>query len=184
MLMHQITPPLDLSKVGYVEIIDSSGTHLLQAKIALHDAEGNGSFYLPLTLNSGNYKLRAYTNWMKNFGAEYFFEKDITLVNVQKKLSLPSIKPVGKYDVQFFPEGGNMVNNLTSNVAFKATDQYGKGLNFKGFLIDNTDTILTFEPIQAGMGSFSFTPVSQHIYKAYIKTDSGQINYERFACNV
>ena len=68
--------PLELSKVAYVELLDSANKHLLQAKIALDNAEGNGSFYLPPTINSGNYKLRAYTNWMKNFGAGYFFEKN------------------------------------------------------------------------------------------------------------
>ncbi len=166
--------PLDLSKVAYVEILDSANKHVLQAKISLNNAEGNGSFYLPVHLNLGNYKLRAYTNWMKNFSADYFFEKNITIINVQKRIDLPLIKPAGKYDFQFFPEGGNLVNNIPSAIAFKGTDEYGKGINFTGFLLDNNDTVLTFKPQHAGMGSFSFTPVSHHVYKALIQTTSGQ----------
>src|SRR5258708_27935978 len=54
--------PLELSKVAYVEILYSSNKHLLRAKIPLNNAEGNGSFYLPVSINSGNYKIRAYTN--------------------------------------------------------------------------------------------------------------------------
>lgn len=166
--------PLGLSKVAYVEILDSANKHLLQAKIALNNAEGDGSFYLPVTLNSGNYKLRAYTNWMKNSGAEYFFEKNITIVNVQKSIDLSSIHHAGKYDIQFFPEGGNLVNNISSVIAFKGTDEYGKGINFTGFLLDNNDTALTFKPQHAGMGSFSLTPLPNHIYKAFVKTASGE----------
>ena len=78
--MHLIISHLELSKVAYVEILDSANKHLLRAKIALNNAEGNGSFYLPLSLNSGNYKLRAYTNWMKNFGANIFLKKILPLL--------------------------------------------------------------------------------------------------------
>lgn len=165
--------PLDVSKVAYVEIFDSSHSHLLQAKIALNNAEGNGSFYLPASLASGNYKLRAYTNWMKNFGAETFFEKNITIINAQRRLNMPASKPANKFDIQFFPEGGNLVNNLKSVIAFKATDQYGKGINFNGFLLDNSDTAFVFKPQHAGMGTLSFTPLPNHNYRALIKTDSG-----------
>ena len=165
--------PLELSKVAYVEILDSTNKHVLQAKIALNNAEGNGSFYLPVNLNSGNYKLRAYTNWMKNFSADYFFEKNITIVNVQKSPDLPAIKNANKFDIQFFPEGGNLVNNIPSTIAFKGTDEYGKGINFTGFLLDNNDTVLTFKAQNAGMGSFFLTPLSNHVYKAFVKTASG-----------
>ncbi|MEP6584802.1 MAG: hypothetical protein ABJA90_11065 [Ginsengibacter sp.] len=166
--------PLDLSKVGYVEILDSANNHLLQAKISLGNAEGNGSFYLPLSINSGNYKLRAYTNWMKNFSPEYFFEKNITIINVQKRLSLSAAENATRPDVQFFPEGGNMITNIPIKVAFKGTDQFGKSIGFKGFLIDNNDTLLSFKPQHAGMGYFSFTPLTNHTYKAFIQTDSGE----------
>ena len=166
--------PLEISKVAYVEILDSTNNHLLQAKIALNNAEGHGSFYLPPTLNSGNYKLRAYTNWMKNFGADYFFEKNITIINIQKGIDASVTKPANKFDVQFFPEGGNLVNNIQSKIAFKGIDQYGKGISFTGFLLDKNDTVLTFKPEHAGMGSFSFTPLSNHSYKAFVQPTSGQ----------
>ncbi len=166
--------PLELSKVAYVEILDSANKHLLQAKIFLTDAEGNGSFYLPVNLNSGNFKFRAYTNWMKNFSPDYFFEKNITIVNIQKRIELTALKNVNKPDIQFFPEGGNMVNNILCKIAFKGTDQFGKSINFEGFVIDNNDTLLSFKPQHAGMGFFSFTPLSNHSYKAFIQTDSGK----------
>ena len=166
--------PLELSEVAYVEILDSTNKPVLQAKISLNNAEGNGSFYLPVNLNSGNYKLRAYTNWMKNFGAEYFFEKNITIINVQKRIDISLLQKANKYDIQFFPEGGNLVNNIPSTIAFKGTDEYGKGISFLGFLLDNNDTVLTFKPLHAGMGSFSFTPLSHHVYKAFVKTSSGK----------
>src|SRR5215217_8013645 len=73
--------PLALSKVAYVEVLDKDNKPVAQAKIALNNGGGDGSFHFPLTLSSGNYKLRAYTNWMKNFDARLFFEKVITIIN-------------------------------------------------------------------------------------------------------
>ncbi|MEO8766298.1 MAG: hypothetical protein ABI416_18505 [Ginsengibacter sp.] len=166
--------PLELSKVAYVEITDSANKHVLQAKIDLINAEGWGSFYIPLNLNSGNYKLRAYTNWMKNFGADYFFEKIITIINIQKRIHVAATKPANKPDIQFFPEGGNLVNSILSKIAFKGTDQHGKGIKFKGVVLDNSDTILTFNPQHAGMGFFSLIPVNNHLYKAVIQTETGE----------
>lgn len=160
--------PLDLSKLAYVEILDASNKPVLQAKIALDKGDGNGSFYLPQSFNSGNYKLRAYTNWMKNFDVDDFFEKNITIVNTQKTVNESNADTTYTYDVQFFPEGGSMVNNIQSKIAFKGTDKYGKSVFFTGAITDNNDTLLKFAPTHAGMGNFLFTPLPGHSYKAII----------------
>ena len=67
-----------ISKLSYVEIIDKSGRAVDQAKIFLNNGLGTGSFQLANSLNSGVYILRAYTNWMKNNDASFFFEQPIT----------------------------------------------------------------------------------------------------------
>ncbi|HRH50169.1 MAG TPA: hypothetical protein PLP23_15540 [Panacibacter sp.] len=167
--------PLDLSSVAYLEILDTANKPLLQTKISLKDGIGNGSLYIPLSAVSGNYKLRAYTNLMKNFGPESFFEKPITIVNTQKILTTAVSVPSPQYDIQFFPEGGNLVTGLNSKVAFKAVDQHAKGISFTAALIDNRDTILKFQPEHFGMGNFSFTPQSNHIYKAAITLPGGNV---------
>ena len=166
--------PLDISSVAYVEILDTLNKPVQQAKIGLNKGEGNGSFYLPQSISSGNYKLRAYTNWMKNFDAAYYFEKNITIVNLQKMPVTAEKDSVENYDIKFFPEGGDLINGLQSKVAFKATTQDGKGFEFAGFVLDNTDTIIRFAPYHAGMGNFIFTPAKDHNYKAVIITASGK----------
>ncbi|HUM65319.1 MAG TPA: hypothetical protein PLV32_05715, partial [Chitinophagaceae bacterium] len=78
--------PANISKLAYVELLDGNGQPVLQAKIELQDGLGKGSFFLPFSLSSGNYTLRVYTNWMKNFDTQFFFEKQITIVNTLKRL--------------------------------------------------------------------------------------------------
>jgi len=163
--------PVDLSKVVYVEVLDNSQNAVLQAKIAMKNGAGTGSLYLPVTLATGKFLIRAYTSWMKNFSPDYYFYKQITVINplkspdAQAKAAVPP-----QYDIQFFPEGGNMVNGISSVVAFKATNQWGKGISFKGVIIDKgNDTVARFEPLKFGMGHFTFKPDNTNTYRVVIK---------------
>ncbi len=161
--------PLSLSKVAYVEVLDTANHAVLQGNIALKDGMGNGSFYLPVALTSGNYKIRAYTNWMKNFSPDFYFEQPVTIVNPFANLGLPPLENTPGYDIQFFPEGGNLVEGIGSKVAFKAVNDKGKGVDFKGMIINqDNDTLVHFQPLKFGMGSFIFTPAAQGQYKAII----------------
>lgn len=71
----------NLSKVAYVELINSDKNIVFKHKIRLNNGVGNGSFFIPKSVLSGNYKLIAYTQWMRNEGSNYFFQGDITIVN-------------------------------------------------------------------------------------------------------
>lgn len=166
--------PLDLSKIAYLEWLDKDNRPVLQAKIGLSKGHGNGSLYLPLTLRSGNYKLRAYTNWMKNYEAESFFEKTLIIVNARKSAETPEKPAPLQYSVAFFPEGGNLVENCSSKVAFRITDQYGKGIECTGIVTeDDEDTVVRFRPLRFGIGNFMLTPRSGHRYRSTIRLADG-----------
>ncbi|MFA6276303.1 MAG: hypothetical protein WC622_06115 [Pedobacter sp.] len=160
--------PVDLSKVTYVELLDQNNNPVLQSKVLLKNGSGNGSLSIPITSTSGSYKFRAYTNWIQNFGANLFFEKKIILINAlnpienQKKIRTD-------VDVQFFPEGGDMVEGLSCNVGFKALGSDGKGVSLKGVIVDQkNDTVARFQTFKFGMGKFAFTPLANHTYRAIV----------------
>jgi hypothetical protein len=73
--------PYDLSKVVYLELLDKNNFPLKQIKIKTDNASGSSNFVLPDNISSGNYILRAYTNWMKNFPTDQFFYKTISVIN-------------------------------------------------------------------------------------------------------
>jgi hypothetical protein len=80
------------------------------------------------------------------------------------------------YDVQFFPEGGHLVNGLLSKVAFKATDKNGRGVSFVGAVVNQkNDTVARFYTHKFGIGSFSFTPVTNQSYRAILRGDKKQV---------
>jgi hypothetical protein len=166
--------PLHLSKVAYVEILNGTGKAELQAKISLESGKNNGSFYLPVTLNSGNYTIRAYTNWMKNFDAGYFFDKKITIINTVKNPDPQVHNDSSAVAIDFFPEGGNLVSDLPCKIGFRAADSKGKGVHFLGFVINEAgDTVARFSPFKFGLGNFLFKPISNHTYKTLILLPNG-----------
>lgn len=170
--------PLDLSKVAYVELIDKDNKPAMQAKISLKQGHGDGSFFLPVTVPTGNYLLRAYTNWMKNFGPDYFFQKTVRVVNTLKSPQQNTRDTTIRYDIQFLPEGGHLVKGIESKLAFRVTNQYGKGVDCGGVLLgENRDTVLQFNTYKFGMGSFLFKPSAAGIYKAIINLPNGEAVY-------
>ncbi|MGN6297989.1 MAG: hypothetical protein ACTHM7_14475 [Ginsengibacter sp.] len=161
--------PLSVSKIVYVELLNKAHDPVMQAKIGIKDGSGNGSFALPLTLETGNYELRAYTNWMKNDSASLFFKKIITIVNTTRNLDTTMVRNHFSYNAGFYPEGGNLVSGLKSVVAFKISNNYGKGVDAGGVIVDESnDTILHFQSFHFGMGKFEFTPASGKKYRAII----------------
>jgi len=167
---------MDLSKVAYLEVMDKEQNALVQTKFSLLDGKGNGSLVLPSALVSGNYKVRCYTNWMKNFSSDFFFETEISVVNPFVRFDpAPDEKEALSYDVQFFPEGGYLVRNMESRVAVRAIASDGKGFNFKGALINQqNDTLVRFESRKFGIGSFTFKPEGGNNYKAVVWDSKGK----------
>jgi hypothetical protein len=87
--------PSDLSKVIYLELLDKNNFPLIQLKVKNDNKSGSSGFILPGNISSGNYILRAYTSWMKNFPTDQFFYKTISVINPFESidhLKLPSGK--------------------------------------------------------------------------------------------
>lgn len=167
--------PFYLSKLAYVEILNDKNEPVQQAKISLANDESRGSFYLPVSLSTGYYTIRAYTNWMKNFDQDYFFEKKIAIVNTLRAPKPGTvIKDPNDASAQFFPEGGNLVNGIRSRIGFIIKNKNGGVDHVQGFVVDkNNDTITSFSPLKFGIGSFYFTPQTGNTYKSVIVLPGG-----------
>lgn len=168
---------MELSNVAYVELLNAGKESVLQTKIALENGRGAGSADLA-GLPTGTYRLRAYTRWMMNFDQRYFFDKTITIINAQNVQAEKRQAEARTVQAAFFPEGGNLVDGLSSVVGFKIADNFGKGLNASGVIIDqNNVTVATFQTSVFGIGSFRFTPQAGTTYKAVVTTEGTSATY-------
>jgi hypothetical protein len=82
---------------------------------------------------------------------------------LKDKLSLKTA--ILENDLQFFPEGGELIDGLNTVVAFKAIRSDGLGANFKARISDEAgETVVNILPIHLGMGSFNFIPKAEKKY--------------------
>jgi hypothetical protein len=173
-----------ISNVLNVGLANSRDSIVQMIKIPLISGLGWSDIPLPDTLPSGQYRIIAYTNWMRNAGPDYFFEKPIQIHNPfqgpvtaaiphhRKSAAMP--KPADKADIQFFPESGSLVNGIRSKVAFKATGGNGLGLDATGIVTDDSGQQITmFKSEHLGMGIFYLTPETGKTYKASVTFADG-----------
>lgn len=170
--LHQ---PLQSSQVTYVEILNAAGAAVAQLKVGMHDGMGYGSITLPTTLNSDNYEVRAYTNWMKNFDPEFYFRQYISILNPFRALDTKAA-PKSGLDIQLFPEGGHLVEGIPSWIAVRAVDSTGKGIEFDGYILNGNDTITRFKPIRFGLARFLITPSVSLSQMVQINTKGGEVH--------
>ena len=70
-----------ISSVAYVAMIDQAGSTVFEHKVRLQRGKSYGDYFLPTSLETGTYKLVAYTQWMKNSGLKQLFQDDIAVIN-------------------------------------------------------------------------------------------------------
>lgn len=247
--------PNRLSRLLYVELLNQNDTILYKEKIVRQqETEFIGDIHLPDTLRPGYYRVRAYTNFMRNAGDDFFFNERIYVGNSRTYSIQPSVvwktdasgnaeavvtlcdmsgKPLEKtdaqyvlnlrakstkkvktdangtftvsfkqkdmqdenslqisadvngtsfrrtfripslsedVDVQFFPEGGSLLQGKSGSVAFKAVDANGFGKEIQGSVRDkNGEEVATFASNSLGMGRFTMPVDKDMTYYADVK---------------
>lgn len=149
------------SRVVYVDLIDDNQTIFKQQMLYAAGGVTFGDFQLPDTLQEGRYAIRAYTNYMKNFGEDFFFLKEFSVLNpLQKRSSNTAAKfAADSLELLFFPEGGNFVACGFNRLGFKALSPDGKGIDVEGTITDDNNTVVTsFKSQHNGMGMIQINP--------------------------
>jgi hypothetical protein len=166
---------LDISKVAYAEVLDKADFPVLQCKIALPNGHGSGSFFLPASLTSGNYRFRVYTSWMKNLAPEFYFEQVIAIANPFIAPEAIKTQTPAPWAIDFFPEGGNLVAGIQSKVAFKISGNAENRDYHRGVVLnEGNDTVATFSPQKFGIGHFMITPSKGMKYRALVSDHRGR----------
>jgi len=167
--------PSTISNILHVDLIDKNDVLMRNISVQLTNGTGWGDFNLPDTLQKGTYRIRAYTQYMRNEKNPYYFDQFISVSSINNVDRVAENTGRGlKPDMQFFPEGGNLVTDMPAKVAFKAIGTNGLGINVKGVLVDNEHKeVAKIASTHLGMGEFSFIPEAGKTYKAMVTFGNG-----------
>jgi hypothetical protein len=177
------------------EIVKQAGSDSLRVSFRFYELDPGGelnSYYahqVNYTLKSGDKVLHAGNVQTLNTKEKVFAcslnKGDLLAVlavsinderlSYEKKFEIPLKERVS---LQFFPEGGHLVNGLESKVAFKALGEDGLSREVKGFIKDNDENLVTlFESEHKGMGFFRLKPEKGKAYSAYLEHKGQRYKY-------
>ncbi|MEJ7767876.1 MAG: hypothetical protein WKF89_08690 [Chitinophagaceae bacterium] len=161
-----------ISKNFYAELINDKGVVLQRVAGPVLGASAAASFVVPANFTGQYLHLRAFTSWMLNFDTSFLYNKNIRIVTAA------SAEPAAKANatsLQFFPEGGDLVAQLESTVAFKANDKYGLPVKVNGYIRGSDGKkIIDFVSRHNGMGSFKLVPATGVTYTAVWKDSTNK----------
>lgn len=165
--------PLEVDQIIYVELIDELDSVACRVKIA---PDQNSCYFghLPILeeYGIGKFMIRAYAPYMASSDEAYFFKREIIIGGTKQQTTDAE---VSDYEIQFLPEGGQLLESTASYVAFKAIDENGLGISVGGDIVDNEDNIITsFESNNLGMGVFYLTAEPGKQYYARCRTERNQ----------
>ena len=166
--------PSAKSGVLYVDLLNQQNQPVERLTLKAEKGKTTGDISLPTDLPPGNYRLVAYTQWMRNFGENTFFNLAFPVLGVSDTSAETSVVNANP-DVQFFPEGGDLIAGISNRVAFKATSPTGTGIAVNGSVYDDQGRKITdFADTHLGMGAFVLEPQPGRQYIARVKTTAGK----------
>lgn len=156
--------------------ISDSRSKIIKSEMLLGDnGIANGSFQLDSIFKTGDYTVRAYTNWMRNFEEQNYFVQEFRILNSEESKKTPTVF-YSKIDAQFLAEGGHFVEDVNNSVGVIIKDSLGYGISeVIGKVIDSDKNTLTdFKTNKYGIGKFSFIPKSGENYKVVLNVGSSE----------
>ena len=160
--------PSQLSGLLHVDLIGPSADIISSLPLKITNGVAYGEFLLSHSFPKGQYAIRGYTRYMKNFDAGFIFNRPIQLVDFSGIISQEKIEKEG-LEVQFFPEGGDLIPDQLNFVAFKATNAFGEGVPVDGVVMDDRgNEVSRFKVDVFGMGKFQLSPKRGTKYKAKV----------------
>ncbi len=161
--------PSVLSKNIRIELIDPEGQPMARRNIELAGSLTSGNILIPADVETGWYRLRAYTNWMRNFSVSGFSVLDVKIVNPVDLKPVSENEQTTSIRVNLYPAGGYLVPGYANECGIFTSDGRETPLPVSGYIIDDLkDTLAEFQSDRTGWDLCRFIPQSDRNYEAIV----------------
>jgi len=162
-----------LSTVLYLELIEcDNNTPIIQKKYKISDFNVNGQLNIPKDVASGNYMLRIYTQYQRNFSALNFSYHFLTILNPNHN-PLTSSYLSETDSIYIAAEGNILLNNIKNKVVIKIPESLVSNNN-KYFITDETNSIIReVHPLNYGFIQTEMTFNKSKQYKLTLIKSTG-----------
>ncbi len=163
----------ELSKIVYTELINNDKTPVQQTIIKLNQGMGTACVTIPDSLQTANYTLRGYTRWMRNYKSDFFFQKNISIINPFAADPFPTKSTAYQKDTLiFYAEADSILVHQENKIIIQALDKYGNPKKIKGYLLSPLqDTLHHVTTSEKGLYTLTFNPSTAGNYIFHYKAD-------------
>ncbi|MCD4696578.1 MAG: hypothetical protein K8S16_10100 [Bacteroidales bacterium] len=171
--MSKNSPPKasTLSTVLYVELYDSQLKTVSRQKIKITNGKANGAVIIPQEQPSGNYFIRAYTHYLRNYPAEFFPTKAITIINTEQPLTKYQEENLG--EIKIILQNQSIVSGMKNIAAFTLSDDLAEQVDSMQ-LVDQEGRVYSEATcFENGSGIIRFTPKDSTTYQLIAYLSNG-----------
>ena len=132
--------PSYLSKILFLQLIhEESNETVWQEKYEIVSGFVDGHLYLPDSLKAGPYNLVAYSaHSFYNTAQEHHAIRRLKIVKlIEQNYPSSQVKADSILEFNTFPEGGNLINGVLNQLAFKAVNVRGEPQLVSGVLYED-----------------------------------------------
>lgn len=113
----------------YASLYDENGNRIKDKLLFSSMGSFSGKFELGDSFKSGNYYIQVFTNWMNNFKEDESSVFRFSVINKNDRTaSIKSSPDYSKINIEFFPEGGSIIQGIQNTVGIKVSDCHGNPL--------------------------------------------------------
>jgi len=146
--------PSPISQILYIEIFNSTHKVFLREKFKLNGGKIAGHLVIPEETPTGYYFIRAYTMYLRNFPPENYYISSLTVIN-------PEIPQSGGHvnrEIMMITEGGNLINDIPSQVALKIPNEIVQKTTAAFFANSKGEQLNQLKIYPNGLCIITFTP--------------------------
>ncbi len=165
--------PVNFSNYAYVELVNTDNTTVHKSQIKIANNSGIGTIPLDNSLPTGNYALRIYTQWMRNYNSE-----DITflkVINPYQTLNASEVNKISPAALSIFPEGGLLSSSLKNKIWFSISMPDMRTDKMQLQLFEDDSLINTYAAQYKNIGNLSLQPQQNMSYRLELVDENNKI---------
>jgi len=156
------------SHLIHLEIVDQKGETVQTIRFKITDGIGYNQLVIRNDITPGIYRFVAFTDWMRNFGSETFFQVEVPIVTKLKVAKLASEDPI----LGLYPEGGHLIAGVENRIVAVGTPEDVIVIR------DEAGTEITSLKLNAvGIATFSLIPAVKREYFGFSSLSKVKYNF-------
>lgn len=152
----------------FIEFFNASGVPVKQLVYPIVSGSAAGFIKIDQSLKTEFLFYKAYTRQILDLNKEFVTKGILQVIQSESANSISKVYINKQHQLSFFPEGGDMIKNVDSYIAFKAVGSNGIPVKTQGVIINNSnETLAKFSDAHNGMGKFILTPRGDSLWAVY-----------------